>query len=188
MTIASQIKKQDKKPATILIEAHEDDKFGEANLTTRFLRQRENRLDRQTLSLAQALIKAGFKVTDPRLAVIEEIVSFNREFEINELAERLAQRPDFKPGIASVFRSVKLLNDLGLLQRVHSGDGCHRYGLVHGHNHQIVCRCCERTFEFEGCDFSVLTDFLENPDWLQAGKDTGSNFMACARNVAEPYR
>ncbi len=131
------------------------------NLTTRFLQKRENRLDRQTLRLAQALIKAGFKVTDPRLAVIEEIVSFNREFEINELTERLEKRPDFKPGIASIFRAVKLLTELGLLQRLHSGDGCHRYGLARGHNHQIICRCCDRTVEFEGCDFSTLTDFLE---------------------------
>src|SRR4051812_34060292 len=36
-------------------------------VSTRFLRGRENQLDRQTLRLAQALIEAGFKVTDPRL-------------------------------------------------------------------------------------------------------------------------
>ena len=134
---------------------------GSPEITTRFLRERENRLDRQTLRLAQALIKAGFKVTDPRLAVIEEIVNFNREFEITELAKRFEARSDFKPGIASVFRTVKLLAELGLLQRVHTGDGCHRYGLVRGHNHQVICRCCDRSIEFEGCDFTDLTSFLE---------------------------
>ena len=131
------------------------------NLTTRFLQKREAHLDRHTLRLAQALIKAGFKVTDPRLAVIEEIVGFDHEFEITELAQRLEGRPDFKPGIASVFRSVKLFTELGLLQKVHSADGCHRYGLVRGHNHQVICRCCDRTVEFEGCDFQALTGFLE---------------------------
>lgn len=130
-------------------------------VSTRFLRERENRLDRQTLRLAQALIRAGFKVTDPRLAILEEVVRFNREFEITELAERLEKRSGFKPGIASVFRTVKLLTELGLLQRLHTGDGCHRYGLIHTHNHQVICRCCERAVEFEGCDFTALTSFLE---------------------------
>ena len=139
----------------------------EENLTTRFLQKREAQLDRRTLQVAQALIKAGFKVTDPRLAVIEEIVEFNREFEITELAQRLEARADFKPGIASVFRAVKLFTELGLLQRVHSADGCHRYGLVRGHNHQVICRCCERTVEFEGCDFQELTGFLEQQTGFQ---------------------
>lgn len=133
----------------------------EQEVSTRFLRDRENRLDRQTLRLAQALIEAGFKVTDPRLAIIEEIVGFRHDFEVPELAEHIEQRPGFKPGIASVFRTVKLLTELGLLQRVHSSDGCHRYELIRGHNHQVTCRCCDRTIEFEGCDFTELTGFLE---------------------------
>jgi Fur family transcriptional regulator, ferric uptake regulator len=138
-----------------------DDNSPEQEVSTRFLRDRENRLDRQTLRLAQALIEAGFKVTDPRLTIIEEIVGFRHDFEVTDLAEHIEQRPGFKPGIASVFRTVKLLTELGLLQRVHSSDGCHRYELIRGHNHQVTCRCCDRTIEFEGCDFSELTGFLE---------------------------
>ena len=131
------------------------------DISTRFLREREGRLDRQTLRLAQTLIQAGFKVTNPRLAIIEQIVNFNREFEITELAERTERQSGAKPGQASVFRTVKLLAELGLLQRVHTGDGCHRYGLVRGHNHQVICRCCDRVVEFQGCDFTDLTAFLE---------------------------
>lgn len=138
-----------------------EDNSQEQEVSTRFLRDRENRLDRQTLRLAQALIEAGFKVTDPRLAIIEEIVNFRHEFEVTDLAEHIEKRPGFKPGIASVFRTVKLLTELGLLQRVHTSDGCHRYELIRGHNHQLVCRCCDRTIEFEGCDFTELTGFLE---------------------------
>ncbi len=56
-----------------------DENSQEQEVSTRFLRDRENRLDRQTLRVAQALIEAGFKVTDPRLAIIEEIVGFRHE-------------------------------------------------------------------------------------------------------------
>jgi Fur family ferric uptake transcriptional regulator len=137
------------------------DSTQEQEISTRFLRDRENQLDRQTLRLAQALIEAGFKVTDPRLTIIEEIVNFRHGFEITDLTEKIENRPGPKPGVASVFRTVKLLTELGLLQRVHASDGCHRYELIHGHNHQVVCRCCEQTIEFEGCDFTELTAFLE---------------------------
>ncbi|MBN9390291.1 MAG: transcriptional repressor [Chloroflexi bacterium] len=137
------------------------DQAQEQEISTRFLRDRENQLDRQTLRLAQALIEAGFKVTDPRLTIIEEIVNFRHGFEITDLTEKIENRPGTKPGVASVFRTVKLLTELGLLQRVHTSDGCHRYELIHGHNHQVVCRCCDQTIEFEGCDFTELTAFLE---------------------------
>jgi Fur family ferric uptake transcriptional regulator len=138
-----------------------EDNSQEQEISTRFLRGRENQLDRQTLRLAQALIEAGFKVTDPRLTIIEEIVNFRHGFEINDLTEIIEKRPGARPGVASVFRTVKLLTELGLLQRVHTSDGCHRYELIRGHNHQVVCRCCDQTIEFEGCDFTALTAFLE---------------------------
>src|SRR5690242_17280993 len=148
------------------IEEKETTNEAEAELTTRFLKQRQHRLDRQVLKLAQALIQRGYKVTDPRLEILEAITTFDNGFNLNELLERVGEQAQLKgtppPGTASVFRAVKLLTEeLGLLQRVHSGDGCHRYALQRGHQHQVVCRCCERTIEFEGCDFGELTHFLE---------------------------
>ncbi len=151
---------------------NEDSAEAELELTTRFLKQRQDRLDRQVLKLAQALIRDGYKVTNPRLEIIEAITTFENSFNIDELAERVNERTKAKgspvPGIASVFRAVKLLTEeLGLLQRMHSGDGCHRYALQRGHQHQVICRCCERTIEFEGCDFGELTRFLEQKTGFQ---------------------
>ncbi len=153
-------------------EAVEDERGADSELTTRFLKQRQDRLDRQVLKLARSLIQHGYKVTDPRLEIIEAITTFDNGFNLNELQERLIERSQNKatqpPGIASVFRTVKLMTEeLSLLQRVHSGDGCHRYALQRGHQHQLVCRCCERTIEFEGCDFSELTRFLEEKTGFQ---------------------
>ena len=148
-----------------LIEPSAEKETNAVALTTRFLKQHQHRLDRQVLQLAQALIRYGYKVTEPRLEIIEAITTFESGFTLNELLERLNERAQEKgnppPGVASAFRTVKLMTEeLDLLQRVHSGDGCHRYTLQRGHQHQIVCRCCERTVEFEGCDFEELTTTL----------------------------
>jgi Fur family transcriptional regulator, ferric uptake regulator len=155
-----------KKRTEIEVEAASDDLTAEnRELSTRFLRERENKLDRQTLRLAQALISAGFKVTEPRLAIIQEIVEFNGEFQIVELVNNLKkhqkQGEDIQLGTASIFRTVKLLTELGLVQRVNTGDSCHKYALVRGHIHQVICRCCTRRVDFQGCDFDELTNFLE---------------------------
>jgi Fur family transcriptional regulator, ferric uptake regulator len=155
-----------KKKIEVEVEAASDDATAEnRELSTRFLRERENKLDPQTLRLAQALISAGFKVTEPRLAIIQEIVEFNGEFQIVELEERLQDRKKHneidKLGTASIFRTVKLLTELGLVQRVNTGDSCHKYALVRGHVHQVICRCCTRRVDFHGCDFGELTNFLE---------------------------
>ncbi len=174
-TLAEKGRKSDKarpeaansKAASLFSDEADNEELGEIEeLTTRFLKQRQDRLDRQVLKLAQTLIRNGYKVTDPRLEIIEAITTFDNGFNIEELAERINEQARAKgvqsPGIASIFRAVKLLTEeLGLLQRVHSGDGCHRYALQRGHQHQVVCRCCERTIEFEGCDFDELTRFLQ---------------------------
>jgi Fur family ferric uptake transcriptional regulator len=181
-------------------ESSESSKEAEASLTTRFLKQRQDRLDREVLKLAQSLIRHGYKVTNPRLEIIEAITTFENSFNIEELTERVNERAKIKntqpPGIASVFRSVKLLTeDLGLLQRMHSGDGCHRYALQRGHQHQVVCRCCEQTIEFEGCDFSELTHFLETKTGFKLEGHWMEFFGLCAvcreaqpENGGEPIR
>ncbi len=54
-------------------------------------------------------------------------------------------------GIASVYRAVDLLVELGLLQRVDVGDGITRYQPVHPggeHHHHLVCDDCGKVETF----------------------------------------
>lgn len=55
------------------------------------------------------------------------------------------------PGVgrATVFRTIKLLQELDLLCRVPLEDGSARYQLSEGtHHHHLVCRACGRFTEF----------------------------------------
>jgi len=46
-------------------------------------------------------------------------------------------------GLATVYRTVELLADLGLVHRLRQDEGFARFGLAEGHaTVRLVCRCC----------------------------------------------
>ena len=61
-------------------------------------------------------------------------------------------------GLVTVYRTLTLFSELGLIRRVHAGDGCHGYvaaGMVHGHH--LICSGCRQVVEFPGTeDLSAL--------------------------------
>jgi Fur family ferric uptake transcriptional regulator len=68
--------------------------------------------------------------------------------ELHELARARGARV----GIASVYRALEGMDDLGLVQRVDLGDGVARYEPSHAdgdHHHHLVCDDCGKVEPFE---------------------------------------
>ncbi len=56
-------------------------------------------------------------------------------------------------GLVTVYRTLDLLELLGIARRVHGPTGCHGYALASiDDGHFLVCRDCNEVIEFEGCD------------------------------------
>jgi Fur family ferric uptake transcriptional regulator len=127
---------------------------------TRLLKQRQEHLAPAVQNLAERLVHAGYKVTTPRLSVLDAAVDLPGSFTAADIERWLAIR-DRSPGAASIFRTLKLLAELGLLQRIHGFEECHRYTLSTGHAHRVVCTMCGNLVEFEGCELSILANQLE---------------------------
>jgi Fe2+ or Zn2+ uptake regulation protein len=86
----------------------------------------------------------GFRSTAPRRAVLTAIESATGPFTVEELLEEVPS-----VGRATVFRTVKLLQELDLVCRVPLEDGGVRYQLSEGgHHHHLVCRNCGSVTEF----------------------------------------
>jgi Fur family ferric uptake transcriptional regulator len=67
-----------------------------------------------------------------------------------------ARRESDRLGIATVYRTIKLLIDTGEIQTVVLPDGETRYESAHnGHHHHFHCRRCNRVFDLEGCPVSI---------------------------------
>jgi Fe2+ or Zn2+ uptake regulation protein len=96
------------------------------------------------------LHEQGFRVTQPRLQVMEIIAASPTPLTPQDIYHR-SLNLDEPPGIASVYRTLEMLDSLGLIQQIHQPDGCH--GIlpkIEGHKHLVLCRDCGRMRVVEG--------------------------------------
>jgi Fur family ferric uptake transcriptional regulator len=90
----------------------------------------------------------GFRVTGPRLLVIEVLAAARRHLSAKEIYTRVVER-DPTVGAATIYRTLDLLVSMGLVTRSDFDEGFYRYELVGGgedagHVH-LVCTNCGRT-------------------------------------------
>jgi Fur family ferric uptake transcriptional regulator len=101
----------------------------------------------------------GYRITQPRVAIVDAILGTPGGFTAEGLYEQL--RGVAGVGRATVFRTVDTLHRLGYLRRLHGEDGCNQY--IHttpGHHHQLICTRCHRVIEFDGCTVDALAQEL----------------------------
>jgi Fur family transcriptional regulator, ferric uptake regulator len=106
------------------------------------------------------LRETGLRITEPRKEVVREIHAQVGVFSGDRLYDLLKRRGT-GVGRATVFRTIDVLVELSLLERVHQPDGSHGYVLRNpGHRHHLVCSACGEVVEFQGCTLDQLMDEL----------------------------
>jgi len=109
--------------------------------------------------------KRGLKFTPQRRDVLKVLQDTHAYLSINKIH---ANVKEILPGtgLATVYRSLETLVDLGLVVKVHLEDGCHSYTLApEGHRHPIVCTDCSKVIEYAECPIEDLSK--------KVSKDTG---------------
>lgn len=103
------------------------------------------------------LKEKGLKVTNQRLLVLE-VLAANRDRHMT--AEDIYElvREDYPEiGLATIYRTVQLLLEMQLVDRINLDDGCVRYeigeefyGNSHGkhHHHHLICKNCGKVLSF----------------------------------------
>ena len=107
-----------------------------------------NRVPLLSQQVMEALEEYGYRDTSPRRTVVNAIAAKDGHFTAEELRDQL-------PGVgrATVYRSLKLLVETGVLCRVLLEDGDLRYQLSHrGHHHHLLCVECGASQDLMGCD------------------------------------
>jgi len=96
-------------------------------------------------SPAAQLAASGRRLTTPRRAVLDALSRAGGPLTIEEIWEAV---PDV--GRATVFRTVKLLLELGLICRVVLENGSVRYvPATPDHHHHFICNACGAVEEFQ---------------------------------------
>ncbi|MCL6621407.1 MAG: transcriptional repressor [Syntrophobacterales bacterium] len=95
------------------------------------------------------LAQKGRRWTPERQAVLREVFAHHDHFDAEELHRRLRER-GLAVSRASVYRTLGLLVESGLVAEVFVEDGHMHYEHVYGHEHHCHLRClgCRRIIEF----------------------------------------
>ncbi len=100
------------------------------------------------------LKESGYKLTPQRLAIINAIEE-NRGKHLNteEIYDIVKQRnPEM--GLATVYRTLQMLDELEVVSSLNLEDGCVRYELYcddgSHHHHHLICSNCGAVIEVEG--------------------------------------
>jgi Fur family ferric uptake transcriptional regulator len=97
------------------------------------------------------LEREGYRVSGPRSAVVETLADLGCSVTAKEIADHLHQRGQ-DVGVASIYRTLELLDKLRLTRRVDAAEGVARYEPVDPngtHHHHIVCEACGEVTAFE---------------------------------------
>ena len=108
-----------------------------------------------------AFIRAqGLRQTPQRDAIVDVIFASDEHFTPEELWEKL-RLTDARISRATLYRTLALLTEAGLLQEIDLGDGLTTYDPNFldkpAHNH-LVCVDCGKVVEFEDDHLEVLND------------------------------
>ena len=102
--------------------------------------------------LAAQLLARGMRQSGPRRTVAEVFFSMGDEEHLGlDEIHRRARRRDRRIGYATVYRTMKLLAELGFAHERHFGSGAVRYELAGdgSHHDHLICTKCGRIVEFE---------------------------------------
>ncbi|MDH4099080.1 MAG: transcriptional repressor [Nitrospirota bacterium] len=104
-------------------------------------------------TIKSALREKGYRLTGPRKGVADLLAKEGRPLSVQEIYEKMQKKVD----LATVYRVIHLLLDLGLARKTGSPSGSALYEMEgEQHHHHIFCKECGRMEEIEGCLLSAL--------------------------------
>ena len=105
-------------------------------------------------NLKTKLKESGLKITPQRRAIINILLdNENRHLSSEEIYDLVRENcPEI--GLATVYRTMQLLDEIGVIYKLNLDDGCIRYEIdlnkseCHNHHH-LICKTCGKIIEVE---------------------------------------
>lgn len=119
----------------------------------------------QLEEIKDQLKQKGYKLTTQRRIILDSILdNQDKHLSIEEIYKIVKEKmPEI--GLATVYRTIMLLNDLKVLNKIDLDDGCSRFELsnsedTHNHHH-LICIKCGKVEEAEDDLLESLEDQIE---------------------------
>ena len=105
------------------------------------------------------LLENGHKMTPQRWAIISIfLLNKGRHLSADDVYGMLRETHP-NQGIATVYRTLELLQEVQVIKRLDFGDGRARYELNEGgphRHHHLICSCCDRIEQYEDDEADAL--------------------------------
>lgn len=135
------------------------------------------------------LSEGGYKMTPQRKEILRIFVEHTGHMSAEDVYKILREK-DSDIGLATVYRALDLLSELGILVRMDFGDGCARYELntvdpkIH-HHHHLICLKCKKVIEFEEDLLEMLEAYIEKKSGFKILNHEVKFFGYCSECRAE---
>ena len=99
----------------------------------------------------EVLREKGLKSTAQRLAVVHILHTSGKSLSVGEIHGGVKDMLG-TTGLATIYRTLEMFEDLGIVKRLHFPNGGHGYTFSQGeHVHHMVCVDCRGVFDFSKC-------------------------------------
>ncbi|HYG36008.1 MAG TPA: Fur family transcriptional regulator [Clostridia bacterium] len=119
--------------------------------------------------LAERLRRKSCKLTGPRQAILEILRQQEHPLSIKDIFGAL---PSGDCDLATVYRSMHLLESMGIVKKYDLGDGVARFELLaegdDGHHHHLICTQCAGVVEIEECFMRELEERIASRNGFKA--------------------
>ena len=115
---------------------------------------------KQTGNILSKLSEQGYRLTPQRMLVLAAIENSEHHISAEEIYAQVVDK--YPPvNISTVYRTLELLNRLGLVTETDLGGGRVRYHPADkGHHHHLVCQECGKIIDLDESVLSSLKDVL----------------------------
>lgn len=108
----------------------------------------------------------NLKHSKPRSDILDVFLTSEGHLSAQELHDQVKLK-NSRVGFATVYRTLKLLEESGLARSMDYGDGTQRYEPDRFQHHHIICTACNRTIEFLSPELeSLLLDVQKSHDYI----------------------
>jgi len=98
----------------------------------------------------------GHKVTPQRIVIIKTVIESTELLTPSALYQKV-KRADPGIGEVTVYRTLNILEELGQVCVVHTGDNTHSYiGCPTEHHDHLICSGCGKVVNFTHCNLGLL--------------------------------
>lgn len=117
--------------------------------------------------LKNILVKKGYKLTTQRRVVYEILVEQENSHLCPEEIFEFVKNKYPEIGLATIYRTLQLFEEIGIVYKINFNDGCYRYELnaqnkdeKHRHHH-LICKKCGKIIEVKEDLLNSLEEVIE---------------------------